>query len=254
MTRYNKFNTTWLLLFAGITLFLILCRCIPDIGIMEFLKTDAIFRQDETMIFFNIIVHGNYISQRKITVFYSIVFVLGLSAVSFPDKPAVVVRLRSRNEFITRNFRTMLLYTVVFVFLLEGINILFAFLIFSNSLVINSGLLLYSLIDFVTLFLFYLRSGLLLLVASVLFKKGLAPFIVAAVYFLEFFASSFFPPIQSWWMPFQDAVSITQLLAGEIQPADTLPAIIRGVVMDAGVLWYSYFLFKKKDMIVHEKK
>lgn len=254
MTRYSKFNTTWLLLFSGITLFLIFCRCVPDLWIMDFLKTDPSFRQDENMIFFNIMVEGNYNSLKKVAVFYPIVFVLGLSAVSFPDKPAVVVRCRSRNEFITRNVRTMLLYTVVFVFLLESVNILFAFLMFSDNLVINSGLILYSLFDFVTLFLFYLRSGLLLLVASILFKKNLAPFIVAVVYFLEFFASFFSPSISGWWMPFQDAVSITQLLAGEIQPADTLLAIIRGVAMDAGILWCSYFLFKKKEMIVHEKK
>lgn len=253
MTRY-KSKAIYLFLFAGAAILFSFCWCVPAFGIMENLKMNAYFRQNETALFLNIMANGNYINDQKIVVLYLVFFVLAQHAVLFPDKPGFVVRLRSRNEFITRNFKTILLYSFGFVFLLESINILFAFFTFSNSVVTNSGLLLYSLIDFVTLFLFYLRAGLLLLVASILFNKNLAPFIVLAIYFLEFFANDFFPPVQLLWLPFRDAISITHLLARRIQPADTLPAIIRGVVMDAGLLWYAYFLFVKKDMVVYEKK
>ena len=234
MTRY-KSKAIYLFLFAGAAILFSFCWCVPAFGIMENLKMDAYFRQNETALFLNIMANGNYINDQKIVVLYLVFFVLAQHAVLFPDKPGFVVRLRSRNEFITRNFKTILLYSFGFVFLLESINILFAFF-------------------FVTLFLFYLRAGLLLLVASILFNKNLAPFIVLAIYFLEFFANDFFPPVQLLWLPFRDAISITHLLARRIQPADTLPAIIRGVVMDAGLLWYAYFLFVKKDMVVYEKK
>ena len=253
MIRYKKMYPT-LLIFTGIVAFFIFCWCVPTLWILENLKGNEYFLKNEMALFLNIMgKNGNFISPAR-TVLYLVVFVLGLDSRLFPDKPSFVVRLSSRREYIHRDIKTILLFSGAFVLLMEVVNIVAAFLTFSAGIVLDSGLLGYSLLDFVTQFLYYMRAGLVLLVVLILTNKKISPFITFAIYFLEFFLEENFKLLQYLWLPFRDAISLPYLLEGIISPVNVIPLIVRGILMNTALLVFAYYLFAKKDIVGYEKR
>ena len=253
MIRYKKMYPT-LLIFTGVVVFFIFCWCIPTLWILENLKRNEYFLKNEMALFLNIMGgNGNFISPAK-TVLYLVVFVLGLNSRLFPDKPSFVVRLSSRREYIHRDIKTILLFSGAFVLLMEVVNIIAAFLTFSAGIVLDSGLLGYSLLDFVTQFLYYMRAGLVLLVVLVLINKKIAPFVTLAVYFLEFFLRLNVGFLKVVWLPCDDSIVVPYLLENPVSPVNVIPLIVRGILMNTALLVFAYYLFAKKDIVGYEKR
>ena len=99
-----------------------------------------------------------------------------------------------------------------------------------------------------------MRTGLILFITGIIFNKKIAPFIAFALYFSEYFSTDIFPFLYSAWLPYKDAVAITNLIAGDLSPWGVIPMVLRGITMNLALIWLARRLFMKKDMIQNEKR
>lgn len=195
----------------------------------------------------------NYTGLFNVTVSYSILYIFVLSFMFMTDNPAYIVRLKSRKFYVNKHISDTLVFTLIFVFIFEMVNLIGSTIFLGFGTVIQSNLPVFSLIDFVTMFLFYFRVGILLFVLIVIVGKKYASFATAALLLLENAASTWLPVLDSLWLPHKDATSIVSLLYGNIRMIDTLPAIIRGLIMNAAIILFAYYIFLKKDIIVKKE-
>ena len=237
------------------TVCLIASWLIPAIFMMDNLSNSNEINLSEFEIFLNVMgSHCNYLSYNRIMVLYLPVFIFVLNRYSFSDKPMYIVRLNSRTAYVKRYIFDVLKFALIFAVLIEMINIIFSFIFFGAKLTIKSGLLMYSVYDFVTEALFYIRAGVLLLIVKTLVNRKIAPFITFGIYFLEYFPAEILPFLYYIWLPYKDSVQVTGLIIGEIQPADTVLIMIRGIAINIALIVLSYYLFLRKDMLSHEKR
>lgn len=196
---------------------------------------------------------GNYLNQSSVTVAYAIVYIFALSILFMTDNPAYIVRLKSRRFYVKKHIIDTLVFTLIFVLILLTVNLTGTAILLGIGEVILSKLIIYSLINFVTMFLYYFRIGMLLFILIVIAGKKYAPFATAALLLLESAGSAFLPVLDSLWLPSKDATYLLSLLSGNVQEIDILPAIIRGLIMDAAIIWFAYYIFLKKDIIVKKE-
>lgn len=240
----------YLLALSGFSVFFVFFWIYPVVSFNAWLKTEEAPNLLIEEVFLNIMgPNGNYINPTKILVLYLVPFVLVLSSLFFTDNPAFLVKLKSRKTYVNKHIFDVVLFSVVFVLLIEAINIISALFMFGADLIIRFKLIEYSLIDYVTLLLFYFRVGIILFISGVIANKKLAVFITMALYFIEFFGGYFFHALESLWTPNKDAVSVIYLLTGSMQPTDAVPVIIRGAIMNIALVILAYYLFAKKDII-----
>lgn len=196
---------------------------------------------------------GNYLDSSSVTISYAIMYIFALNFLFMTDNPAYIVRLKSRKFYVNKHITDTLIFTLIFVFILEMVNLTGTAIVLGIGEVIQSKLIIYSLINFVVMFLYYFRIGILLFIMIVIVSKKYAPFVTAAVLLLESAGSAFLPVLDSLWLPSKDATYILSLLSGNIREIDILPAIIRGLIMDAAIILFAYYLFLKKDIIVKKE-
>lgn len=239
--------------FSGLFIFLLFFWIYPVHSFYDWLQTEGAPILSTEEIFLNIMgPNGNFINPTKILALYLVPFILVLNALLHSDKPVYIVRLKSRKAYVTKCLSGIFLCSFLFVLMIEGINVTGASIVFGLSIVIDFSLIKYSLIDFVTLFLFYSRVGIMLLIIGVAVNKKLAQFITMALYFAEYFAGYFFNFLNMIWLPNKDAISVIYLLTGDMRTADVISIIIRGLIINIMLVLFSYYLFGRKDII--EKK
>ena len=237
------------------TIGLIISWLIPNVFILSNLKKDNSIDLTDKSIFLNIMgSHCNYLSYNRIMVLYLLVFIFIMNYYSFSEKPAYVIRLQLRKAFIKKRLIDVVEFSLVLAFLIEIINIVFSFVYFGSELTIQSNLILYSVFDFITETIFYIRAGEILLLAVILTNRRIAPFLTFAIYFLEYFAKDYLSFSGDLWLPYLDSVQVTKLIMKSVTPLNLSPIIIRGFAINLALAIAAYSLFKRKDIISHEKK
>lgn len=230
------------------------CLC-PSLSIIHNLRADTQFNLDEYGIFMNVMAeNSNYISLNNITVIFPLGFMFGLNLVYSSYKPYLLLRYKSRMQYTLRHMLDALIFSSVFVLLMEFINICYSFAVFGAQITLESRLILYSFLDFWTMMLYFMRAGILLFIMRVIVNEKLAPLIIFPIYLLEFWFVNFLELLPGLWMPCLDSISVNYLLAGAMLPTDVLWAVIRGVLMNGALIIIAYFIFQKKDIIGYEKK
>lgn len=251
---------TYSAIFFCICTSLILSVTFPALNIMKRMGVEPSVSFNNLEVFLDIMASlTNYLSYARIMLLYLPAFAFCLNYIFLSDKSCFIVRLKSRREYVIKHIVDILIFTAIFVFLVEVVNIVFSFLVFGPEMTINSGLLQYSAIDFVTEFLFYMRVGIVLFITGILINKKYSPLVTFVIYFAEFYLKGYTPIFRNFvpndlWYPYEDAVVVTTLLTGEISPISVVLIIIRGITMNVGLLILAYYLFKKKDIINNEKK
>jgi hypothetical protein len=197
---------------------------------------------------------SNYFFLYRIVVLYIIAFVFGLNLIFSKGSPDVIIRQSSRNDYIKRHIIDTIIFTAIFTFLLETVNIVFSFCVFGADLTLSNNLIFYSALDYISEFLYYTRVGFILLLLEVVINKRFAPFLAIGIYAFEAIAIEKILEPYDLWLPYKDSVIVTKLLIANAQPTDIIPIIIRGVIFNTLIILTSYRLFKKKDIIENEKK
>lgn len=245
----------YILILLGITVFFVFFWTYPVIWFMDYASSKNAPVLNNKQIFLNIMgPTGNFINPIKIVVVYSVILVFALYFIFIKEQPWMIVRLKSRKTYVNEHMLDVVLFSLFFVFLIEAINVIGAFCVFNTEIVLNFKLIQYSMIDFISLLLFYTRVGILLFIVGIITNKKAAPFITLAIIFIECFSSNFVLAINDIWLPFKDAISVIYLLTGNMQPINIIPVIIRGLLLNCILIAIAYFLFAKKDVISNEKK
>lgn len=252
----RKYKTgQYFILFFLYSAGLITTCLVPSLSIIQRAKTNEYVRFNDLDIFINVMAtHTNYLSDLVIISFYILSFILGLNTVFFKTNPCFITRLKSRNEYIKKHIIDAILLALMFSFLLESINVVYSFCVFGADLTLSKNLIPYSVIDFISEFLYYMRVGIVLFLVGIILNKRLAAFITFGIYAFEILGDMFLLKSTDLWLPYKDAVIVTKLLTGDAQTTGIVPIIIRGVIINTILIVLAYYLFKKKDIIENEKK
>lgn len=251
MTKYKL--KKFLIIIPFIASFFIGC-CIYDYGeYFNFLATYPSVRLNDKSIFLNIAGGRNYLGSVNVSVCYVIIFILFLLYIFPPLNPSSLVRLKSRNSYITRRIADCSIFAFIFAFLIEAVNAAVVFICFDINIILSLNFIPYTLLELLTLFLFYFRAGLVFLAFEVIASRKIAPFITIAFYVAEYSADLAFM-ISQVWLPFRDARVLLKLMTRVIQPTNIFSILLRALVMAFLLIASSYFLFDKKDVLSNVKK
>ena len=182
---------------------------------------------------------------------YIILFVLFLFYIFTDENESYIVRLKSRASFVTRRIADCAVFAFLFSFLIEAVNVVAALICFDINLILELNFLQYSALEL--LFLFYFRAGLVMLSFGIIISPKVAPFITIALYLIELFATIIFM-ISKVWLPFRDSVVVSKLMHGEMVLSDMWGIILRALLMMFLLIFSSYFLYQKKDVLSNVKK
>lgn len=168
------------------------------------------------------------------------------------ENESYIVRLKSRASFVTRRIADSAVFAFLFSFLIEAVSVVAALICFDINLILELNFLQYSALELLTLFLFYFRAGLVMLSFGIIISPKVAPFITIALYLIELFATIIFM-ISKVWLPFRDSVVVPKLMHGEMVLSDMWGIILRALLMMFMLIFSSYFLYQKKDVLSNVK-
>lgn len=180
-------------------------------------------------------------------------FVLLLFYIFTDENVSYIVRLKSRASFVTGRIADCAVFAFLFSFLIEAVSVVAALICFDTNLILESNFLQYSALELLTLFLFYFRAGLVMLSFGIIISPKVAPIITISLIFTEFFADVAFM-ISRVWLPFRDAIVLSRLMNGEMVLSDMWGIILRALLMMFMLIFSSYFLYQKKDVLSNVKK
>lgn len=197
--------------------------------------------------------NGDFTASGNVVCIFIVVFVLFLFYIFTDENVSYIVRLKSRASFVTRRIADSAVFAFLFSFLIEAVSVVAALICFDINLILESNFLQYSALELLTLFLFYFRAGLVMLSFGIIISPKVAPIITIALIFTEFFADVAFM-ISRVWLPFRDAIVVSKLMNGEMVLSDMWGIILRALLMMFMLIFSSYFLYQKKDVLSNVKK
>lgn len=197
--------------------------------------------------------NGDFTASGNVVCIFIVVFVLFLFYIFTDDNVSYIVRLKSRASFVTGRIADSAVFAFLFSFLIEAVSVVAALICFDINLILESNFLQYSALELLTLFLFYFRAGLVMLSFGIIISTKVAPIITIALIFTEFFADVAFM-ISRVWLPFRDAIVVSKLMNGEMVLSDMWGIILRALLMMFLLIFSSYFLYQKKDVLSNVKK
>lgn len=197
--------------------------------------------------------NGDFTASGNVACIFIVVFVLLLFYIFTDENVSYIVRLKSRASFVTGRIADCAVFAFLFSFLIEAVSVVAALICFDINLILESNFLQYSALELLTLFLFYFRAGLVMLSFGIIISPKVAPIITIALIFTEFFADVAFM-ISRVWLPFRDAIVVSKLMNGEMVLSDMWGIILRALLMMFMLIFSSYFLYQKKDVLSNVKK
>ena len=220
----------------------------------NYLNSDYSEKLSQKNIFYNVAGgDGDFITSGNVIGFYIILFVLFLFYIFTDENESYIVRLKSRASFVTRRIADCAVFAFLFSLLIETVSVVAALICFDINLILELNFLQYSALELLTLFLFYFRAGLVMLSFGIIISPKVAPFITIALYLIELFATIIFM-ISKVWLPFRDSVVVSKLMHGEMVLSDMWGIILRALLMMFLLIFSSYFLYQKKDVLSNVKK
>lgn len=204
-------------------------------------------------VFYRVAGNGDFTASGNVVCIFIVVFVLLLFYIFTDENVSYIVRLKSRASFVTRRIADCAVFAFLFSFLIEAVSVVAALICFDINLILESNFLQYSALELLTLFLFYFRAGLVMLSFGIIISTKVAPIITIALIFTEFFADVAFM-ISRVWLPFRDAIVLSRLMNGEMVLSDMWGIILRALLMMFMLIFSSYFLYQKKDVLSNVKK
>ena len=251
----NKYKLKKYLNIIPIILLFLIFSCLYTYWYLyNFLNSNHAVKLSEKEIFLNLAGDGgNFTSSSNIVVFFLIIFVLFLFYIFPSDNSSVLIRLKSRNAYVTRRIVDCAVFAFIFTVLIEAVSVVVALINFNINVILYFNFIQYSLLEILTLFLFYFRAGLVLLAFEIIASKKVAPFIAIALYLIECLSYRSLM-LSKVWFPFRDALVVSTLMTGEMQTSYIFGIVLRALIMSLLLIVPAYFLYKKKDVLSNAKK
>ena len=156
--------------------------------------------------------------------------------------------MKNRMQYITQCVLNIIAFSFICAFFHEAVSIICSYRIFGGELINELHIIKYCSLNFITIFLYFVRIGGVFLLIRLFTYKKIASYILFAVYVLEFYLSNFFG-----WLSVNDA-NIIENLIFENNMSAVIFAIIREISFAIIIIIFSYFKFQKKDILNNEKK
>lgn len=246
MLRFKHQAKKYALLFASFFVFFLFMWFYFSYSFLD--MGDIIFKFSEEDILRNLFTH-NYHGYIFYSLLLPLPFAFALNYLLDAEKTVTLVRLKSRSHYIKVSMLHILLCSFLLAFFHEAVDALCLAVFFDIDLIKQLNIPFFACINFFTVFLFYIRAGIIFLLLRIYTPKKLAPFLLALVYFVEFYVLAGYLP----WLPFNDVTMIDDFVNGGAPASSVVPLLIRGVGMTVMVFAAAYFVFQKKDVLNNEK-
>jgi len=129
---------TYSIIHSLICMSLITSAMFPALAIIERISSNPVLNFSPLDVYYDVMAaNSNYFYEYRIVILYILTFAFGLNYVFFPESPCFLVRLKSRNEYVKKHVFDILIFTAVFAFLFEMVNIIFSFWVFGSEMTIN---------------------------------------------------------------------------------------------------------------------
>lgn len=180
----------------------------------------------------------------------SLPFAFAVNYLLSKENAQIILRMKNRGEYIKYCLLHIFLFTVIFTLLHEAVNMICISCFYSNDLILELKLPLYTLINFLTLFIYFLRMGGIFLLIRSYVNPKLAPFILLVFYFFEYQITNFI----NIYLPIKDSTVIYGLITRTADLGNVIVLSIRGISLMIIVFIGAYFKFQKKDILRYEKQ
>lgn len=186
----------------------------------------------------------------KFMAYLSLPFAFAINYLLGGENPLTILRMGNRGEYIKSCISNIFIFAFIFAFLHEAVNMICISCFYALDLILELYLPVYTLINLVSLFIYFARMGGIILLIRFLVNPKFAPFIVLILYYLEF---SIWNQLD-WVLPLRDSTIIFDLIMGYKNTADIIILFVRGICFTTVVFIAAYFKFQKKDIIKYEKQ
>lgn len=240
--KYTLLSCVFLFLF----LFLWFYYCYSFIDLPN--QSDVLIKFTDKDILVNLF-SGNYQGYKFIALL-SLPFAFAVNYLISNENPQIILRMKNRGEYVKYCTFHIIVFSAIFSFLHEAVNMICISCFYSNDLILELKLPAYTLINFLTLFIYFSRMGGLFLLIRFCVNPKFAPFLLLVLYFIEFHISAFI----NIYFPINDSIVIFELILGTADIVDVIALSIRGVSLIIIVFIAVYFKFQKKDILRYEKQ
>lgn len=190
----------------------------------------------------------NFYGTRACCFVFPLPFAFAINYLLYDEKVFYICRMKNRMQYITQCVLNIIAFSFICAFFHEAVSIICSYRIFGGELINELHIIKYCSLNFITISLYFVRVGGVFLLIRLFTNKKIAPYILFAVYVLEFYLSNFFG-----WLPVNDA-NIIENLIFENNMSAVIFAIIREISFAIIIIIFSYFKFQKKDILNNEKK
>lgn len=196
---------------------------------------------------------SNYQEAATLIMVCGLPFLLLLNYYLYDDGLPFYTRFNSRSAFVLKNALAAFLFSLVFAFLHELVSIVGSTLSFGFSLVLEKHLLQYSVLNTLSICLYFFRISLMVLCFRAIVPKKYAHYIVFIIYLAESYALKSILN-EDAWLPCDDAVVIGNLLSNSMNYIGSAIVLLRGFFICAVFLMIALILEGKRDVLSNEKK
>ncbi len=192
----------------------------------------------------------NFYGIMACCVVFPLPFAFGINYLLYDEKVFYICRMKNRMQYITQCVLNIIAFSFICAFFHEAVSIICSYRFFGGELINELHIVKYCSLNFITIFLYFVRVGGVFLLIRMFTNKKIAPYILFAVYFLEFYL-----PLPEFitWLPVNDANIMNNLIL-ENNMSAVIFAIIREISFAIIIIIFSYFKFQKKDILNNEKK
>lgn len=189
----------------------------------------------------------NYQGYRFMAIL-SLPFAFAINYLLGSENPLTISRMGSRGKYIKSCLFNIFIFAFLFAFLHEAVNMICIFSFFPSALIWELKLPAYTLINILSLFIYFARMGGIFLLVRFFVNPKFSPFIVLILYYLESSIETDLP------LPLHDSIVIFDLITGNKNIIDIIILFVRGMCLTTVIFIAAYFKFQKKDIMKHEKQ
>ena len=134
----------------------------------------------------------NFYGTRACCLVFPLPFAFAINYLLYDEKVFYICRMKNRMQYITQCVLNIIAFSFICAFFHEAVSIICSYRIFGGELINELHIIKYCSLNFITISLYFVRVGGVFLLIRLFTNKKIAPYILFAVYVLEFYLSNFF--------------------------------------------------------------
>lgn len=207
----------------------------------------------EDVIFLNMHNSGsNFCGIKEILVVDTIPVLLGIYYALDKEKTYILLRYKTREKYNNSQIRIIIVMAAIFSAVRQIVDYIFTVYSFNGATIKKYPFVLYSLMEFVVIWIFFVATGLFYKILRDCLQNELIALIGAfGVNFVQFFLIKFW--LVKFWIPGLDVAVAYDFLEGNKSPVSCLGILAKNIVMAIVLYIAGIVTFAKRDILRNEK-